>query len=276
MKLQKVLADATFKLSKSGIDGAARDARILTAYSLEVPMSQLSLKINEQVSEKIISKLEQLILRRINREPISKILERREFWGRTFSINKNVLDPRGDTETLIDFVIDKPVKSVLELGTGSGAIAVTLACEWKEANVTAIDISEDALSLAERNAEKFNVKNEINFLKSDWFDAVEGLFDLIIANPPYIGLMEQRAISPEVINYDPEIALFAGSDGLDAYKKIIPSLSKFLNPEGFVVLEIGASQSNQVKELMNSSGFFDLKTVKDLSGKDRLIAAKLT
>jgi release factor glutamine methyltransferase len=164
----------------------------------------------------------------------------------------------------------------LELGTGSGAIAVTLACEWKEANVTAIDISEDALSLAERNAEKFNVKNEINFLKSDWFDAVEGLFDLIIANPPYIGLMEQRAISPEVLNYDPEIALFAGSDGLDAYKKIIPSLSKFLNPEGFVVLEIGASQSNQVKELMNSSGFFDLKTVKDLSGKDRLIAAKLT
>ena len=276
MKLQKVLADATFKLSRSGIDGAARDARILTAYSLEVPMSQLSLKINEQVSEKIISKLEQLILRRINREPISKILERREIWGRTFSINKNVLDPRGDTETLIDFVIDKPVKSVLELGTGSGAIAVTLACEWKEANVTATDISEDALSLAERNAEKFNVKNEINFLKSDWFDAVEGLFDLIIANPPYIGLMEQRAISPEVINYDPEIALFAGSDGLDAYKKIIPSLSKFLNPEGFVVLEIGASQSNQVKELMNSSGFFDLKTVKDLSGKDRLIAAKLT
>ena len=166
MKLQKVLADATLKLSRSGIDGAARDARILTAYSLEVPMSQLSLKIDEQVSEKIISKLEQLILRRINREPISKILERREFWGRTFSINKNVLDPRGDTETLIDFVIDKPVKSVLELGTGSGAIAVTLACEWKEANVTAIDISEDALSLAERNAEKFNVKNEINFLVS--------------------------------------------------------------------------------------------------------------
>ena len=187
MKLQKVLADATLKLSKSGIDGAARDARILTAYSLEVPMSQLSLKINDQVSEKILSKLEQFIRRRINREPISKILERREFWGRTFSINKNVLDPRGDTETLIDFVIDKPVKSVLDLGTGSGAIAVTLACEWKEANVTAIDISEDALSLAERNAEKFNVKNEINFLKSDWFDVVEGLFDLIIANPPYIG-----------------------------------------------------------------------------------------
>ena len=189
MKLQKVLADATFKLSRSGIDNAARDARILTAYSLEVPMSQLSLKIDEQVSEKIISKLEQLILRRINREPISKILERREFWGRTFSINKNVLDPRGDTETLIDFVIDKPVKSVLDLGTGSGAIAVTLACEWKEANVTAIDISEDALALAERNAEKFNVKNKINFLKSDWFDAVEGLFDLIIANPPYICLL---------------------------------------------------------------------------------------
>ena len=164
----------------------------------------------------------------------------------------------------------------MDLGTGSGAIGVTLACEWRETNVTAIDISEDALALAKRNAEKFNVKNKINFLKSDWFDAVEGLFDLIIANPPYIGLMEQGEISPEVIKYDPEIALFAGSDGLDAYRKIIPSLAKFLNPEGFVVLEIGASQSNQVKDLMNSSGFFDLKTVKDLSGKDRLIAAKLT
>ena len=276
MKLKKVLADTAFKLSKSGIKGGARDARILTAYALEVPISDLSLKINERVSGKIISKLEKLINRRIDREPISKILERREFWGRTFSINKNVLDARGDTETLIDFVIDKPVKSVLDLGTGSGAIEVTLACEWEDANVTAIDISEDALSLAKKNAEKFNVKNKINFLKSDWFDAVEGLFDLIIANPPYIGLMEQRKISPEVIKYDPEIALFAGSDGLGAYKKIIPSLAKFLNPEGSVVLEIGASQSNEVKDLMNSFGFFDLKTVKDLSGKDRLIAAKLT
>ena len=276
MNLKKILSDTAIKLSKSGIEGGARDARILTAYALGIPISDLSLKINEQVSRKIISKLEKLINRRIEREPISKILERREFWGRSFSINENVLDPRGDTETLIDYVIEKPVKSVLELGTGSGAIAVTLACEWKEANVTATDISEDALSLAERNAEKFNVKNKINFLKSDWFDAVEGLFDLIIANPPYIGLMEQGEISPEVIKYDPEIALFAGSDGLDAYRKIIPSLAKFLNPEGFVVLEIGASQSNQVKDLMNSSGFFDLKTVKDLSGKDRLIAAKLT
>ena len=130
----------------------------------------MSLKINEQVSEKIIAKLEKLILRRINREPISKILGRRDFWGRSFSINENVLDPRADTETLIDFVIEKPVKSVLELGTGSGAIAVTLACEWKEVHVTAVDISEDALSLAKINAEKFNVQNKIHFLKSDWFE----------------------------------------------------------------------------------------------------------
>ena len=167
MKLKEVLADTAIKLSKSGIEGAARDARILTAFALEIPISELSLKINEQVSGKITSKLEKLILRRINREPISKILGRRDFWGRTFSINENVLDPRGDTETLIDFVIEKPVKSVLELGTGSGAIAITLACEWKEVHVTAIDISEDALLLAKTNAEKFNVQNKIHFLKSD-------------------------------------------------------------------------------------------------------------
>ena len=275
MKLKEVLADTAIKLSKSGIEGAARDARILTAFAFEIPISELSLKINQQVSEKIIFELEKLILRRINREPISKILGRRDFWGRTFSINENVLDPRGDTETLIDFVIEKPVKSVLELGTGSGAIAVTLACEWKEVHVTATDISENALSLAKINAEKFNVQNKIHFLTSDWFENVKGAYDLIISNPPYIGLTEQDEISAEVIKYDPEIALFAGRDGLDAYRRIIPSLSKFLNPDGFVALETGASQSNQVKNMMNAVGFIDAKIVKDLSGKDRLVAAKL-
>ena len=275
MKLQRVLADTAYKLSHSGIESAARDARVLTAYALEVPISDLSLKINDKVSANILSKLEKLILRRINREPISKILGRREFWGRTFSINKNVLDPRGDTETLIDYVIEKPVKKVLELGTGSGVIAVTLACAWKEVQVTAVDISEDALLLAQINAEKFNVENKIQFLKSDWFENVEGIFDMIISNPPYIGWVEQDKVSAEVKKYDPEIALFAGYDGFDAYKKIIPSLSKFLNKDGLVVLEIGASQSSQVKDIMSSSGFFDVEIVKDLSGKDRAVAAKL-
>jgi len=276
VKLKEVLADTTIKLSRSGIEGAARDARILTAYALETQISELSIMTNEKVPEKIISKLEKLILRRIDREPVSKILGAREFWGRSFFINENVLDPRGDTETLIDFVIEKPVTSVLELGTGSGAIAVTLACEWKEVHVTALDISEDALSLAKINAEKFNVQNKIDFLKSDWFEAVKGSFDLIISNPPYIGLIEKDEISTEVIKYDPEIALFAGHDGLDAYKKIIPNLAKFLNPDGFVVLEIGASQSNQVKNMMNVVGLIDTQIVKDLSGKDRLVAAKFS
>ena len=275
MNLKKVLANTAIKLSKSGIEGGARDSRILTAYALGVPISDLSLKINEQVSEKVIFKIEKLINRRIDREPISKILRRREFWGRSFSINENVLDPRGDTETLIDFVIEKPVKSVLELGTGSGAIAVTLACEWKEVHVTAIDISEDALLLAKINAEKFNVQNKIQFLKSDWFDAIDGKFDLIISNPPYIGLIEKETISDEVIKYDPEIALFAGNEGLDAYKRIIPNLAKYLKPEGFVVLEIGASQSNKVKNMMNAVGFTNTKIVQDLSGKDRLIATNI-
>ena len=275
MKLQRVLADTALKLSHSGIESAARDARILTAHALEVPISDLSLKINDKVSAEMIFELEKLMLRRINREPISKILGRRDFWGRTFSINKNVLDPRGDTETLIDYVIEKPVRSVLELGTGSGVIAVTLACEWREVNVTATDISEDALVLAEINAAKFNVENKIQFVKSDWFNNVEGMYDLIISNPPYIGLIEQDKISTEVAKYDPKIALFAGYDGFDAYESIIPKLTKFLNPDGFVVLEIGASQSKQVKNILNSSGFLDVEVVKDLSGKDRAIVAKL-
>ena len=269
------MADTAIKLSESGIESAARDARILTAHALKVPISDLSLKVNENVTANIVLNLEKFILRRINREPISRILGRREFWGRTFSINKKVLDPRGDTETLIDFVIEKPVQSVLELGTGSGVIAVTLACEWSEVKVTATDISEDALVLAEINAVKFNVEDKIQFLKSDWFSNVEGMYDLIISNPPYIGWIEQDKISAEVINFDPKNALFAGFDGFKAYENIIPNLTKFLNPDGSVVLEIGASQSSQVKDIFNSSGFFDVEIVKDLSGKDRAIVAKL-
>ena len=258
----------------SEIDNAARDARILVAHALGIPKSQLALNTNENVPEETRSSLEKLISRRINREPIAKILGKRQFWGRTFFINEDVLDPRGDTETLIDYVIDRPVRSVLELGTGSGVIAISLACEWKEVNVVATDISEAALLVAQINAKNFDVEDKIDFLKSDWFEAIEGKFDLIISNPPYIGLSELNEISQEVLNHDPELALFAGSDGLGAYERIIPELTKFLNPGGTVVLEIGASQSDSVKTLMNSSGLSEVKTLKDLARRDRLVTAK--
>ena len=275
MKIRQLLSDVTLKLSISEIDNAARDARILVAHALGIPISQLSLNTNENVPEDISASLEKLISRRINREPIAKILGKRQFWGRTFFISEDVLDPRGDTETLINYVKDRPVRSVLDLGTGSGVIAISLACEWKEVHVVATDISEAALLVAQKNARYFNVQDKIDFLKSDWFEAIEGKFDLIISNPPYIGLSESSEISQEVLNYDPDIALFAGSDGLEAYERIIPQLTKFLNPKGTVVLEIGASQSESVKTLMNSSGLSEVKILKDLAKKDRLVTAKL-
>ena len=275
MKVKQLLSDVTLKLSISEIDNAARDARILVAHALGIPISQLSLNTNENVPEDISASLEKLISRRINREPIAKILGKRQFWGRTFFISEDVLDPRGDTETLINYVKDRPVRSVLDLGTGSGVIAISLACEWKEVHVVATDISEAALLVAQKNARYFNVQDKIDFLKSDWFEAIEGKFDLIISNPPYIGLSESSEISQEVLNYDPDIALFAGSDGLEAYERIIPQLTKFLNPGARVVLEIGASQSESVKTLMNSSGLYEVNTFKDLAGKDRLVTAKL-
>ena len=274
MKVKQLLSDVTLKLSISKIDNAARDARILVAHALCIPRSQLLISINENVSEETQAALEKLISRRINGEPIAKILGKRQFWGRTFFINEDVLDPRGDTETLIDYVIDRPVRSVLELGTGSGVIAISLACEWKKVHVLATDISEAALFVAQKNARNFDVEDRINFLKSDWFEAIEGRFDLIISNPPYIGLSEINEISKEVLNYEPDLALFAGSDGLKAYERIIPQLTKFLNPGGSVVLEIGVSQSNSVKNLMNSSGLSEVKTLKDLDGKDRMVTAK--
>ena len=172
MKVKQLISDATLKLSISEIDNAARDARILVAHAFGIPKSQLALNTNENVPEETRSSLEKLISRRINREPIAKILGKRQFWGRTFFINEDVLDPRGDTETLIDYVIDKPVRSVLELGTGSGVIAISLACDWKEVNVVATDISEAALLVAQINAKHFDVEDKIDFLKSDLFEAI--------------------------------------------------------------------------------------------------------
>ena len=274
MKVKQLLSDVTLKLSISEIDNATRDARILVAHALGMPKSQLSMNTNENVPKETRSSLEKLISRRLNREPIAKILGKRQFWGRTFFINEDVLDPRADTETLIDYVIDRPVRSVLDLGTGSGVIAISLACEWKEVHVVATDISEAALFVAQKNAKYFDVQDKIHFLKSDWFEAIEGKFDLIISNPPYIGLSEISEISQEVLNYDPDLALFAGCYGLDSYERIIPNVTKFLRPGGIVVLEIGASQSDSVKTLMNSSGLSEVKTLKDLAGKDRLVTAK--
>ena len=188
MKVKHLVSDATLKLSISKIDNAARDARILVAHALGIPKSQLALNTNENVPEETRSSLEKLISRRINREPIAKILGKRQFWGRTFFINEDVLDPRGDTETLIDYVIDRPVRSVLDLGTGSGVIAISLACEWKEVHVLATDISEAALLVAQKNAKNFNVEKKINFLKSDWFEAIEGKFDLMESYPEILFL----------------------------------------------------------------------------------------
>ena len=184
------------------------------------------------------------------------------------------MDPRGDTETLIAEALKIPAKRILDLGTGSGILGITLAAEQVDALVVVTDISKAALAVAKTNAKGHHVEHRIEFIESDWFDSLHGKFDLIISNPPYIGENELEGLEPDVIDYDPMIALTPGGDGLAPYRIITGQAQNYLNKNGRVIVEIGHLQGNDVKNLFLNAGFTDVQILQDLDGKDRAIVAR--
>ena len=191
-----------------------------------------------------------------------------------FQITDDVLDPRGDTETLIAEALKTPAKRILDLGTGSGILGITLAAEQVDAVVAVTDISQAALAVAKANAKRYHVEDRIEFIQSGWFDSLHGKFDLIISNPPYIGENELEGLEPDVIDYDPMIALTPGGDGLAPYRIIAGQSQNYLNENGRVIVEIGHAQGNEVKNLFLQAGFTDVQILQDLDGKDRAIVAQ--
>ena len=169
---------------------------------------------------------------------MSRIIGVRQFWGRNFQVTDDVLDPRGDTETLIAEALQTPAKRILDLGTGSGILGITLAAEQVDAVVVLTDISKAALLVAKTNAKRHDVEDRIEFIESDWFDSLHGKFDLIISNPPYIGKNELEGLEPDVIDYDPIIALTPGEDGLAPYRIIARQAQNYLKENGRVIVEI--------------------------------------
>jgi len=215
-----------------------------------------------------------MVNERCKRKPVSKIIGYRAFWGRDFEVNEDVLDPRGDTETLVEVVLKKKFKTMLELGTGSGAIAITVLAERFDATCVATDISELALETAARNSKKYGVQNRLTLLQSDWFSKISGRFDLIVSNPPYISAKEYNELSNEVVDYDPKISLTPGGDGLDAYRQIISKAKEKLRKNGQIILEIGHLQAEPVRKLLSAAGFFKITVYKDLGSRDRVLSAK--
>lgn len=263
---------ARAQLRAAHIENAERDVRKLTAAALAVSADRITLMSDYSVTPEQAEKFETFVSQRIARKPVARIIGRRQFWGREFEISPDVLDPRGDTETVILEALKTPSQRVLDLGTGSGILAVTLLAEWPKAQVVASDISSAALAVAAKNAAIHGVQARVEFCQSNWFTAISGQFDLIVSNPPYIAESELPQLSPEVTLYDPKIALSPGKDGVAAYREIAQKARNYLMPNGRIIVEIGAAQATAVYKIFTQNGYREIECLQDLEGKDRVIA----
>ena len=271
----EALNAATKWLTDAGIPNADVDARALLAHAMDCEASRLLLVPDDEVHPDTFRMFDSFLAKREKFQPVSQIIGGREFWGRWFNVTSDVLDPRPETETIIDLALQHgPAERVLDLGTGSGILAVTLAAEWPEVRAVAVDISQDALNIATQNAESHNVTNRVNFGLSDWFDAVSGKFDLIVSNPPYIAASEMGTLSPDVRNWEPFMALTPGGDGLEAYRTIAFMLGQFLAEDGVALFEIGYAQGADVVGIFQTAGFTNVFISQDLGGKDRVVTVK--
>lgn len=272
MSAQAALIAATRALQAAGIEGAAGDARALLAVAMEVPRDRLTLHLGDDLDAAAAARFDKMVARRVARAPVAKIIGRRAFWGRSFEVTADVLDPRPETECLIAEVLRGPVPArLLDLGTGSGIIAVTLLADWPEARGVATDISAAALAVAERNAGRHGVGARLDLCLTDWFAQVTGVFDLIVSNPPYIAADEMPGLSAEVRDHDPEGALTDGGDGLSAYRAIASGAGAHLRPGGRIALEIGWQQGAQVRDIICAVGFAEVGVLPDLDGRDRVV-----
>lgn len=221
----------------------------------------------------------QQIERRFAGEPIQYITGECEFYGLRFLVNRDVLIPRPETEHLVEKVSDLaplfPSPRVVDVGTGSGAIAIALAHEWPCVKVTAIDISQRALDVAKLNAKLIGFESRLRFLEGDLLEPVaEEQFEFVVSNPPYVATDDRASLTVEVRDHEPEVALFAGSNGLDIYRRLAPAAYSVLVPGGYAVFEIGYGQARDVAELFANAGFVEIEFAKDLQGIDRVIAGR--
>ena len=277
MRLDQALLEATRQLKAAGIEGARQDAGILITHILQVDRSILYREPEKQLSAEELEAFQALIDRRAAREPVAHLIGRREFWSRDFIVNEHVLDPRPDTETLVAETlkqmpdIEKPYQ-VLDLGTGSGCLILTLLAERPAARGVAVDLSKDALKVAQQNTENMELLDRCQLINGAWFENVSGQFDVIVSNPPYIPEEDRSSLEPEVFDHEPHMALFAGADGLDCYRDIISSAPNYLAKGGWLGFEVGIHQAEQVKLLMEERGFSNLKITKDLAQIERCVS----
>ena len=274
--LKGLLADGAKMLTQAGIDEAELDARYILEYITGLNSAQYFIHSEDIIEKNKAEEFFRLIERRSKRIPLSYVIGTRDFFGLTFKVNENVLIPEQETELLVEEVIKHSEgKSVLDMCTGSGCIAISIALFGKPSKVAASDISEKALKVARENAKSLKA-GEISFIQGDMFENVTDKFDIIVSNPPYIETGEIDELMPEVRDYIPRLALDGDIDGLKFYRIISKEAVKKLNKNGRIFYEIGYNQSRAVASILLENGFTDVKIMKDYSGLDRIVMAKLS
>lgn len=251
MTIRQILAKATSALREADVPDAAYDAQAMLAHLLRENVLNMRIDSGRELSADVIARYEAMLARRAAREPMQYILGETSFMGLDLHVAPGVLIPRQDTEILCEEAIRRlgvTGRRVLDIGTGSGALAIAIALFAALAEVTAVDVSDDALAIARENAQRLGA--QVEFLKSDCFSALaDQRFDLIVSNPPYISAEEMKGLMPEVL-CEPELALYGGEDGLSFYRRITREAPKYLNPGGFLLFEIGWKQREAVEALM--------------------------
>lgn len=272
-ELQLRLAD---RFARAGIAPARLEARLLLQYALGLDETGLLREARCRLDKAQIATVEALVARRMEREPLAQILGSRDFWRDRFFVSRDVLTPRPDSETLIEAMLahrherDRAYR-VLDAGTGSGCLLLSLLREYPRATGLGIDRSEAALHIARRNAHALGLDTRADFLCADWMQTLQNTYDMIISNPPYITVSQMAALEPEVRDYEPHMALSGGDDGLYCYRRILAEASHNLTREGLMVLELGDGQAEAVGLLAKQAGFQLVECRPDLAGIARAI-----
>lgn len=264
-------------LAAAGIDGARLDARVLLAHALGIDTGALPGAAEPSADE--LARYRELLERRAAHEPVAYITGAREFWSLPFAVGPGVLVPRPETETLVEeacpaFPDRKAALDVADFGTGSGCLLLAVLTTFPNARGTGIDASPEALSWARRNADALGVADRCRFLQGSWETALGERFDLVLSNPPYVARREAASLAPDVARYEPPEALYGGEDGLAAYRALAPVIAAVLKPDGLALLEIGAGQASQVRDILARAGLCVTAEIPDLGGIPRCIAAR--
>lgn len=269
----EALRGAIARLRAGGIEDAPLDARRLLAHALGIASDRLTLHLPDEMTAAAARAYEEALVARLARQPVAQITGQRLFWGLSFRVTPDTLDPRPETEALVAEALRAPFQTVLDLGTGTGCILLSCLADRPEAEGLGVDLSPAALAVAQENASTLGLAARARFLVSDWFSAVSGQFDLIVSNPPYIAQDEMAGLAPEVRDWEPHLALTPGGDGLAPYRIIAAKAGHHLSENGRLLVEIGPTQGQAVAALFAAAGLVDIRILPDMDGRDRVVGA---